>query len=332
MKAWTMTTSPMKLFSNILVATDTRLNAHPVIDEAAELARLNGASLKLVDVVPEFSWATRMVVSDHEEIRRLMGQEKQDKLEALAAPLREQGLSINVRVLWGKTSVEIIREVLRGRHDLVMRVAKGHVSQHKGFYGATGRRLLRECPCAVWLVAAAESPAYKHVVACVDTASSHKLDEELNNKVYELASSLSQQHKARFTLLHAWHLDTETLLSHRMSRINVEKMWIERSESIEGHLDKFLQTRGTGARPDNVELIKLDPSFAIPAYTKEHNADLVVMGTVARSGLAGMVIGNTAERILDNLECSVLAVKPDSFVSRITESEYINLAAETGNV
>ena len=56
------------------------------------------------------------------------------------------------------------------------------------------------------------------------------------------------------------------------------------------------------------------------------------MGTVARSGLTGMVIGNTAARILENLECSVLAVKRDSFVSRITESEYINLAAGTRNV
>jgi hypothetical protein len=45
-----------------------------------------------------------------------------------------------------------------------------------------------------------------------------------------------------------------------------------------------------------------------------------------------MVIGNTAERILDDLEFSVLAVKPDSFVSPITESEYINLGAEQGTV
>ena len=82
----------------------------------------------------------------------------------------------------------------------------------------------------------------------------------------------------------------------------------------------------------NVELIKLDPSFALSSHAKEQNADLVLMGTVARSGLTGMVIGNTAARILENLECSVLAVKRDSFVSRITESEYINLAAGTRNV
>ena len=45
--------------------------------------------------------------------------------------------------------------------------------------------------------------------------------------------------------------------------------------------------------------------------------DLVVMGTVARSGIAGMLIGNTAERVLRKLPCSVLAVKPEGFTSPV---------------
>jgi len=70
----------MKPFAKILVATDTRLNVHPIIDEAAEVARQNGASLKIVDVVPEIPWTARMMVKDHENIRQLLGREKQEKL------------------------------------------------------------------------------------------------------------------------------------------------------------------------------------------------------------------------------------------------------------
>ncbi len=92
------------------------------------------------------------------------------------------------KVLWGKTSVEIIREVLRGQHDLLLRVAKGHGSSHKGFFGTTGRRLLRDCPCAVWLVAAADTPEYKHFMACIDASTGHDLDAELNKKVFDSAS------------------------------------------------------------------------------------------------------------------------------------------------
>ena len=79
--------------------------------------------------------------------------------------------------MWGKTSVEIVRKLLRGRHDLVLRIVKGQNSQEDGFFGSTARGLLRDCPCAVRLVANAETPDYKHIVACIDTSTEHELDE-----------------------------------------------------------------------------------------------------------------------------------------------------------
>jgi nucleotide-binding universal stress UspA family protein len=51
--------------------------------------------------------------------------------------------------------------------------------------------------------------------------------------------------------------------------------------------------------------------------TREHEIDLVVMGTVARSGLSGILIGNTAEKVLGKVRCAVLAIKPAGFVSPI---------------
>jgi nucleotide-binding universal stress UspA family protein len=45
------------------------------------------------------------------------------------------------------------------------------------------------------------------------------------------------------------------------------------------------------------------------------------MGTVARIGIPGLLIGNTAETILDQLDCSVLAVKPPGFVSPVALDE-----------
>ena len=143
----------MKRFKHILVATDSRLENQSIIAEAAKLAKESNASLKLVDVVPPLSWTVRLLVSNHEHIRGLMIREKQEQLETLAEPLRTEGVDVETKVLNGKSSVEIIREVLRNKHDLVMRVAKGSSSRRKGFFGTTGIRLLRECPCAVHLVA-----------------------------------------------------------------------------------------------------------------------------------------------------------------------------------
>lgn len=65
----------MKQFAKVLVATDTRLDVHPIIDEAVEIGRQNGASLKIDDVAPEMSSAAHMMVKEHENICRLLGRE-----------------------------------------------------------------------------------------------------------------------------------------------------------------------------------------------------------------------------------------------------------------
>ena len=54
-----------------------------------------------------------------------------------------------------------------------------------------------------------------------------------------------------------------------------------------------------------------DAAAVIPPFVVAEGIDLVVMGSVARAGIAGMLIGNTAERLLRKLPCSVLVVKPD---------------------
>jgi universal stress protein E len=56
----------------------------------------------------------------------------------------------------------------------------------------------------------------------------------------------------------------------------------------------------------------------IPIMAKRLEADLVVMGTVARTGIPGFAMGNTAETILSQLDCSVLAIKPPGFATRVT--------------
>lgn len=318
----------MKNFKNILVAVDTRLESHPILQHAAKIAKECNAKLTLVDVVPEFSWTVRWSLPDHEEVRQTIGRDKEQKLRTEVQLLRETGVEADFRVLWGKTSVEIIREVMRGQHDLVLRVAKGHESRDRGFFGATGRRLLRECPCAVWLIPAVATLGFNHVLACIDPSTEHPLDVELNEKVLEIATGVSQPHNGELSIIHVWSIDSEQLIQHRMAPDKFAAMVSQQRTGIKDRLDRFLRAAGVDADADHVYLIKSDAGYAIPQFVREKNVDLVVMGTVARSGLTGMVIGNTAERILDDLQCSVLALKPDSFVSPISQAAYINPADE----
>ncbi len=313
----------MKRFNNILVATDTRLDNQSIIHEAAKLAKESDASLKLVDVVSPLPWTVRLLVNDHEHMSGLMIRDKQEQLDSLAEPLRADGIDVATKVLSGKSSVEIIREVLRDKHDLVMRVAKGSDSRRKGYFGTTGTRLLRECPCAVHLVAPKSPAMVRHVLACVDTSTGESIDAELNKNIVELAEAVSQRHGAKLSIAHAWTIDCEQLLEGRMPKGEYEQMKKSRQEHIEGLLEKFLQGHGCAIDDDGVHMLKGDAPIVIPEFASLEGVDLIVMGTVGRSGAAGMLIGNTAERILDSIECSVLAVKPSSFVSPIKMGDYV---------
>ncbi|MCA9157412.1 MAG: universal stress protein [Planctomycetales bacterium] len=313
----------MRRFKNILVATDTRLDNQSIVDNSATLAKECDASLKLVDVVPSLPWTVRLLVSNHEHISRLMTREKQEQLETLAEPLRADGIDVETKVLHGKSSVEIIREVLREKHDLVVRVAKGSGSRRKGFFGTTGTRLLRECPCAVHLVAPNSPVLVRHVLACIDTSTGEPVDAELNEDIVGLAEALCERNNAKLSIAHAWTINGEQLLDGRISTPEFEQMRKSRQEHIEGMFDKFLRGRGYGIGDDFVHMFKGDAPKVIPEFASLEGVDLIVMGTVGRSGMAGMLIGNTAERILNSIECSVIAVKPSSYTSPIKLGDYV---------
>jgi nucleotide-binding universal stress UspA family protein len=82
-------------------------------------------------------------------------------------------------------------------------------------------------------------------------------------------------------------------------------------------MSDFLQSFGGRLAREQVTQLRGAPEDVIPEFIVSHNIDLTVIGTVGRSGIAGLLIGNTAERILRKLPCSVLAVKPDGFVSPV---------------
>lgn len=307
----------MKQFRKILVATDTRLKDHPIVNEAAAIAKHSGAALKIVDVVPEFSWMVQLALPNHQHLRTLIRQEKEAALESLAEPLRAKGLTVETAVLLGKSSVELIKEVEEQGFDLVMRVAKGTDSRRSGFFGNTALQLLRKCPSAVWLVTPNTTPRFEHVLGCVDTSSADPLDAELSERVFDLAQSVSEYGNGRFSIVHAWTIYGEQMFRSRMTEEEFADFEKNSQAHVEKQLDTFLKKHGTSVDAENVYLFKGEPQYVISEFVAANNVDLVVMGTVARSGLAGMMMGNTAEMILSRLECSVLAVKPTQIASEL---------------
>ena len=150
-------------------------------------------------------------------------------------------------------------------------------------------------------------------MACVDTSTDNPLDAELNDKVYELASSISTFQNSKFSVLHAWLMQDESLLSTRLKPKVLAQYEKKDREYKQRLLDKFLRQHDSSRAAENVHVFKGKTSEVVSNFVRDNSVDLVVMGTIARSGLTGLLMGNASEEVLDQINCSVLAVKPYSF-------------------
>lgn len=307
----------MKRFQNILVSVDTRFEEQPALEWATRLAEYNNAKLTIAEVLPTLSWIQRRVMSDAEGLQKRLTDDSRNSLEALALPLRERGVDVPTKVLIGKTSEQLTQEVVKEQHDLVVRVTKGAHSQATGLFGTTSMRLLRGCGCAVWLVRPGVPVKFDRVLAAVDPDPNDAAHNSMNKKVMEIGMSIAEYDQGEFHIVHAWQLFATTKVKARLGPGEFEAIERKAEAEIAAALDNFLAPYEMTHTSDRVHLVRdeLKAATAIAGLAKQLNTDLIVMGTVARSGVAGAMVGNTAEHVLDHAECSVLTFKPDHYTS-----------------
>jgi nucleotide-binding universal stress UspA family protein len=138
--------------------------------------------------------------------------------------------------------------------------------------------------------------------------------------VMDLASSLADRESAQFNVVHAWKMSGESMLRDGRSRLSQSEysLLINLTEtSHRDHLQALLNGYGMSVDDSSVHLLHGDASRVIHHVADSIHADLIVMGTVGRSGVPGLFIGNTAEDLLQNTNTSILAVKPAGFVSPV---------------
>jgi nucleotide-binding universal stress UspA family protein len=302
----------MLRFSNILVHFDSRNDRHPGLDWAASIARESSARLKIVEKMPDFPWATRQFLPDYDELVKNILAGKLHRLDEVAEPLRSEGLQVVTQVLRGRTSISMIREVLQDQHDLVVKEAKSEHSRQVGFFGTTATRLLRKCPCPLLIVKPDGLWPCQRVAAAVSAVPEDELHRRLNSRVIQLAAQSAQP----ADVVAAWSVYGESVLKSHMRPEELQQLQDRTRSHAEQYVEGLLAQLQLGDCCTG-HVLPGEPGEVICRFVHDNQVDLLVMGTVARSGIAGLLTGNTAEQILNRVECSVLAVKPDGFVSPV---------------
>ncbi len=312
----------MKRFKNILMICDEQSLDEEVVSRAVWLAKENGAAVTLADVIEAAPGemaqlfgrlpGTRGHDLEHEVLVSM-----QRRLSAVGERFRAEGIETREEVIQGIPFIEVIKRVLTHGHDLVMKAAAGETEGRSVFFASMDMHLLRKCPCPVWIMKKSDRPRYSRVLAAVDPDPGDRQRHALNRLVLDLATSLSAADHSHLHIVNAWQLDAEDSLKHtafaRVPKETVEQLIEEERQECEARLQTLLGAYPNLRAEDEVHMLHGRASTAIPEFAEAEGVELIVMGTVGRTGVRGFIIGNTAEAILNQVKCAVLAVKPPGF-------------------
>lgn len=277
---------------------------------AARLASAGGASITLADVVETVPKGVLRQLPAGWNVRRLVREQKTANLERVATAVRRTGVAPKIALLEGDPTGALVREIDRRSYDLL--VAGAPTGDNVSAGHASASRLVRQCPCPVLLVHAPRRRRQPRVLVAVDATPLRdpKVD-VLTRRLIASALWATDLLHGELHVLHAWQSFGERQMRRAglaQSDLGDYRATVRRGAMQE--LKRAIEPFSDRLGPARLHLQKGDARDVIPAFAAAHDIDLLVIGTVARSGLARLVIGNTAEAVLASMPCSMLVVRP----------------------
>jgi universal stress protein E len=239
--------------------------------------------------------------------------EAHEKLRRLAEKIAGT-IEVQTKVYVGESYVEITHAVQREGYDLVLAGTRGLAQWEQFLVGSTAKRLIRKCPASVWIVKAEHVRQPKVILAATDFS-------EVSRKAVSQGLWVAQSANAEFHLLHV--VDSKDVPEDVISKIpKGSSLQQEINQEASSRMDAFVDSLGVDRASIQVHQSWGIPWQEIRRTVKFQAADLVVIGTVGRSGIQGLLLGNTADKVLATCDCSILTVKPDDFVSPINPASW----------
>lgn len=296
----------MRTIRRILVAvSELKPTAQAPLELAARIARGCGAELELFHSLSAPVYADTVIGDDR--TLSAYGRESQERalarLERLAVRLRSAGLRVTVHAEWDYPPFEaIVRRALAINAGLIVAARRGH-HRFRAVMGYTDWELLRASPVPVLLTRGRRRIGRAKVLAAVDPRHANAKPAGLDRQILGLAGAVAGALGAPVQLLHViepWLPATPLRDLRPEARVA---------------LADLAASCGLGATRNH--LLSGNAALEIPRAARRLRASLLVMGDMSRRGLQRWFIGDTAERIVDELHCDVLIVKPARFKSRI---------------
>jgi len=315
----------MSIYSKILVVADINHDEQPALARAVQLAEKSRSrsSVTFFLSIYDFSYDMTSMLSAEERdaMRRGVIHQREQWMRKVAEPYINNSFDFNVVVVWHNRPYEaIIAEVFSNSHDILIKGTRKHDVLESVIFTPTDWHLLRKCPCPVLLVKNAYWPEDANVIASVHVGSENDTHLDLNDRMVEQLQNIADRFGATPYLVNAYPV-TPANITIELPEFDPATY----TDAVRGHhltsMKALRQKHGIAEEQTIVE--QGLPEDVIPEAAEKLNAAMVILGTTGRTGLSAVFIGNTAEHVIDKINCDVLALKPAGYISPLDPNEAI---------
>ena len=302
----------MKTPKRILVVISGRHTEHPALERALKFVEFDNVHIHLFNSIYEpVMELTDVLSSEHrKEMKSQYMADRYLYMDTIAENLDQKGISCSVNVAWHRELHEAIEEIVDELEpDLVIKRISADASNINPFTMPVDRHLLRYCKAPLLLVRNSNW-VNKPLLAAIDPTVLDQKHIALNHNILEYSKMLADVTKTQLHSVSAFETpNMAPSMDVGWSNIDFESIKVETTNVHKNKMETLLKEHDLFMCPYHVLEGRAD--IAIPNIAKKIDAQLLILGTVGRTGLSGAFIGNTAEHVLANMSCDILTLKPN---------------------
>lgn len=278
------------------IAKAFNLNVHLVLYEPNSGALLGGFSIS----------------NEADEIREKINYTQTKIVEQYAEKLRSEDIEVSTAVLQLRPLDEGIRNIAEFVKPLVvLKSTLYHSAAERSTLVDSDWQVMRTCPYPLWLVKADEMPEKPVIMAAVDPSNAHDKPAALDREIVLSAQAVSNAVAGNVELVHVYErltgIGRAALKALDSKVLPVDAIDARITDQHRNALDNLAAACGIDST--RVHQLPGRTHEILPMFARTHNTGLLVMGALARWGIKKTIIGSTAERVIDHVDCDLLIVR-----------------------
>ncbi|MGI6657553.1 MAG: universal stress protein [Desulfobulbus sp.] len=306
----------MQRFQNILYASTGVSPDTEGLHQALLLARQHQAALQCLVVSPKLPARLQPY---QDPFTRFLRTHVEQALETAGRSLPSgpsaDKVPITVRAGSGSSAVSVIRHVLREKNDLLIKETDPTPA---GSIAEIDQTLLRKCPCPLWLARPLRHPwSELRIAAAVDPGYREQVKEDLAVRILRVAAGLAGLNETSFDVVSCWDFEFDQYV-HSKTRIPAAAAAtiVNAQTAHSQEMERLIETAALSG-PFRERRLRGRADTMIPLFADSQELDVLVMGAEGQGGLFGFLSERTAETILGAVQCSLLVLKPEDYLSPV---------------